>query len=119
MTRRGRIVAQGVAALVASTAGVLMALAVVGPRPVALESRTVALELEARPEARPTAEHRRQPAKEPPPPAAGAGLEKPGQGAGLLEGIVAKMIENAIATFWAVVQALILAITLRRYAKAG
>lgn len=127
MKTRRKIVLQGVAAAAVTTIG-LIAIAGSLPtktgRPVALEHRPTAVELEpmvaskgpgARPRSRPTAtvdeptEH----------PAAAAEPKNGDEPAGLLEGVAAKMLDNAIATFWSVVNALIVGVTMRRYSKAG
>lgn len=136
MRARRKILLQGLAAAIGVTVGLLgLAAVVAGPElsTVALEYRAEPVELEPMTTAaeRPTVERRRRPAAaeleadqgadlepEPEPPEYG----EPKNGdppAGLLAGVAAKMIDNAIATFWSLVNALIVGVTLRRYSKAG
>ena len=122
MTRQKKILIQGAAAVLVTTVGLLA----LGGVLTAKQSRTVAFEYRSEPTAvelepmsgkRPTTE-RRPPPEDPPPAAAG----EPKNGdppAGLLSNVATKMIDNAITTFWSVINALIVAITMRRYSKAG
>lgn len=131
MTRQRKIVIQGIASMVIATVGIVA----VGTVATANKTRSVAFEYREDPIAAdskaaeprillPTA--RRRPTASPPgaeeeagPPAAAAEPKNGDEPHGLLEGIAAKMIDNAITTFWSIVNALIVAVTMRRYSKAG
>lgn len=134
MKTRKKILLQGIAAVAVTTVGLIVlgaTLTAKQSRTVAFEYRSEPIELEPTAAKRPELERRRPASKGPraePPveqaaeadqgPPAGAEPKNGDPPAGMLEGIAAKMIDNAIATFWSVINALIVAVTVRRYSKA-